>query len=188
MKTPTSIRWSWLRCLNVSLAVAVASGLGGAKAQTPSAPAQASEPPSLDALSWLAGCWEGKVNQREFREEWLPLRGDMMVGVSQTVIQGKIQGFEYLRLEPRADGIYYVAVPSGKNEEAFRLSGKKLDGTDEIFTFENPRIEFPQRLIYRRGSEGWLYAHAEGKVNDAPKRVIYPMRRVDCGSGELMLK
>jgi len=179
-----SIRWSWARCLNVCL-VAAASGLGGAEAQTPSAPAAAPAPPSLDALSWLAGCWEGKVNQREFREEWLPLRGDMMVGVSQTVIQGKTQDFEYLRLEPRVDGIYYVAAPSGKNEEAFRLSGKKLDGADEIFTFENPRDEFPQRIIYRRGSEGWLYAHAEGKVNDVPKQVIYPMRRVDCRGGEL---
>jgi len=178
-----SVRCSLLRCLTACLALA-AWGLGCAVAQTTAEAA----PPSLDALSWLAGCWEGKVNLREFREEWLPLRGDIMVGVSQTAMQGKTQDYEFLRLEPRADGIYYVALPSGKGEEAFRLTGMQRDGTDEIFTFQNPRDEFPQRIVYRRGSEGWLYAQVEGKLNGVAKQVIYPMRRVDCRSGELIVK
>jgi len=171
------------RCLAAWLALS-AWGLGGAVAQTTAE----TTPPSLEALSWLAGCWEGKVNLREFREEWLPLRGDIMVGASQTAVQGKMQDYEYLRLEPRADGIYYVALPSGKNEAAFRLAGMQRDGTDEIFTFQNPRDEFPQRIVYRRGSEGWLYAQVEGKLDGVPKQVIYPMRRVDCRSGELIVK
>ena len=110
----------------------------------------------------------------------------MMIGVSQTVSQGKTQDFEYLRLELRPDGIFYVAVPSGKKETSFRLSGRTRDGENEIFTFENLVDEFPQRIIYRRGSEGWLYAHVEGKLNGLPRSVIYPMRRVDCTSGELI--
>jgi hypothetical protein len=102
------------------------------------------------------------------------------------VSQGKTQDFEYLRLELRPEGIFYVAVPSGKKETSFRLSGRTRDGENEIFTFENPVDEFPQRIIYRRGSEGWLYAHVEGKLNGLPRSVIYPMRRVDCTSGELI--
>jgi hypothetical protein len=153
----------------------------------PAAPAAPGNPTSaLEPLGWLHGCWDGKVNQRDFREEWLPLRGDMMIGVSQTVSQGKTQDFEYLRLELRPEGIFYVAVPSGKKETSFRLSGSTRDGENEIFTFDNPVDEFPQRIIYRRGSEGWLYAHVEGKLNGASRSVIYPMRRVDCASGELI--
>ncbi len=149
------------------------------------APATPVNPTStLEPFGWLHGCWDGKVNQRDFREEWLPLRGDMMIGVSQTVTQGKTQDFEYLRLESRPEGVFYVAVPSGKKETSFRLSGKTRDGDSEIFTFENPVDEFPQRIIYRRGSGGSLYAHVEGKLNGQPRSVIYPMRRVDCASGE----
>jgi hypothetical protein len=149
------------------------------------APATPANPTStLEPLGWLHGCWDGKVNQRDFREEWLPLRGDMMIGVSQTVSQGKTQNFEYLRLESRPEGVFYVAVPSGKKETSFRLSGKTRDGDNEIFTFENPVDEFPQRIIYRRGSGGSLYAHVEGTQNGQPRSVIYPMRRVDCASGE----
>ena len=189
-----------------ALALASAAVLTPALAQTPAATAQNSPttnapaaPPNtaapatpvnptstLEPFGWLHGCWDGKVNQRDFREEWLPLRGDMMIGVSQTVLQGKTQDFEYLRLELRPEGVFYVAVPSGKKETSFRLSGRTRDGDSEIFTFENPVDEFPQRIIYRRGSGGSLYAHVEGKLNGQPRSVIYPMRRVDCASGELI--
>src|SRR5688500_734656 len=59
-------------------------------------------------FAWLEGCWRGEVNRREYREHWLPLRGGLMIGVSHTTSEGKTQGYEYLRLEPRADGVYYI--------------------------------------------------------------------------------
>ena len=59
----------------------------------------------------------------------MPLSGAMMIGVSQTVENGVTRGFEYLRLEPRSDGVFYVAVPSGKTETAFRFEGETVDKT-----------------------------------------------------------
>lgn len=178
-------RWS----IAILLCCAGPSGIA-AEAQ-PAAPSPApsaskSTAPTIDQLAWLQGCWEGKVNLRDFREEWLPLRGDMMIGVSQTVSQGKTLDFEYLRIESRPDGVYYVAVPAGKKETSFRLAGKAEEGPDEIFTFDNAADEFPQRIIYRRGTDGWLYAHVEGKVNGEERKVIYPMQRVDCRTGDLL--
>jgi hypothetical protein len=140
----------------------------------------------LAPLAWMHGCWEGKVNQRDFREEWLPLAGDMMIGVSQTTLRGKTVDFEYLRLEPRPEGVFYIAAPSGKNEAGFRLAGQTTAvGGDEVFTFVNatPGVEYPQRIIYRHASEGWLYASVEGKIKGVDKQVIFPMRRVDCQTG-----
>ncbi|HEY1459276.1 MAG TPA: DUF6265 family protein [Casimicrobiaceae bacterium] len=161
-------------------------------AQTPAPPsappAQPVAPAGLEAFAWLAGCWEGKVNQRDFREEWLPLRGDVMVGASQTALQGKTQSYEFLRLEPRPDGVYYVPTPSGHKETAFKVTGRKLEGEDEIFTFENTTGEFPQRILYRHASKGWLYAHVGGQINGENKEVIYPMQHVDCQTGEFLHK
>jgi hypothetical protein len=143
----------------------------------------AAKPLSLEQFAWLAGCWEGKVNQRDFREEWLPLRGEIMIGASQTAMLGKTLSYEFLRLEPRADAIYYIPMPSGRKDEAFKMVSRKTDGEDEIFTFENVSPEFPQRISYRRAVDGWLYAHVGGQVNGEAKEVIYPMRRVDCQTG-----
>ncbi len=160
-----------------------------AAAQTAAPPAQASANPlSLEALAWLAGCWEGKVNQRDFREEWLPLRGEIMVGASQTAMLGKTLAWEFLRLEPRADGIYYIPMPSGRKETLFKLTSTKTEADDEIFTFENVTNEFPQRIIYRRATAGQLFAHVGGQVNGEAKEVIYPYHRVDCQTGETVRK
>ena len=157
--------------------------------------AGAQAPPADDPLAplaWLDGCWRGSVNQRDFREQWMPLNGGLLLGVSQVVMGGKTQGYEYLRIESRPDGIYYVATPSGKKEDAFKFIGKTIDTAgdraDELFTFERPALEFPQRIIYRRTTGGWLYAQVEGKVNGADRQVIYPMRRVDCASGAYIEK
>ncbi len=143
---------------------------------------------NVAALAWLDGCWAGTVNQRDFREQWSPLRGGMLLGFGSTVYQGKTQSYEYLRIESRADGVYYVALPSGQRETAFKLVSIATDDKDTIFTFANPANDFPQRIIYRRGSEGWLYATIDGKVKGEDRKVIYPMRRVGCESGEFIRK
>ena len=161
-----------------------------AKPVAPEPTAPTKEVAGLEPLAWLEGCWRGDVSQREYREHWMPLRGGMLIGVSQTVVQGKVQGYEYLRLESRPDGVYYVATPSGKEETGFRLQEQTVDKTDgrndTIFTFANPQPEFPQRIVYRRASEGWLYATVEGKVGGADRQITYPMRRIDCESGEFI--
>jgi hypothetical protein len=169
----------------------------GKRARTPTprddkaATAQGGGPSPLAPLAWLEGCWRGEVNGREFREHWMPLRGNMLVGMSQTVLREKTQDFEYLRLEARPDGVYYVALPSGRNEVAFKLTEQKeaVEGERKVdeFVFTNPALEFPQKIAYRHGTLGWLYAIVSGKVKGEDKETMYPMRRIDCQSGELLL-
>ena len=172
----------------------LASGAALAQA-TPAAAKPAETKPSepqddgpLADLAWLAGCWRGSVNQREFREHWMPLRGSLIVGSGHTVVAGKTQDFEYLRIEPRADGVFYVAQPSGGAASAFRLAERKTDGADTVFTFARSGPEFPQSIVYRRATGGWLYVHVEGTVGGEERRVIYPFRRVDCETNDFIEK
>ena len=177
---------AWLACL--ASAVFVSAPIG---AQAPAAaPMKATETSLTDvgALAWLNGCWVGTVNQRDFREQWSPLRGGALIGAGSTVFQGKLQSYEYLRIEARVDGVHYVALPSGQKEEAFRLVSITTDDKDTVFTFSNPQHDFPQRILYRRATEGWLYATIEGKLNGEDRQVIYPMRHIDCETGAFILK
>jgi hypothetical protein len=162
-----------------------------AVAETPEPPkgAEADKAPqSVAALAWLEGCWRGAVNQREFREHWLPLRGGMMVGAGQTVMQDRTQDYEYVRLEARPDGVYYVTLPSGSRESSFKLATVAADERNTVYTFDNVVDEFPQHVVYVRAPEGWLYASIEGKLRGEDRKVTYPMRRVGCESGELIRK
>lgn len=178
--------------------LAAAFAVTAAAAQTAPAPgATTAEPNAQDAatltsLAWLEGCWRGTAGPREFREHWMPLQGAMLIGVSQMVEKGATLGYEFLRIEPRQGGVFYVASPSGKSETAFRFDGKTVDTAmernDTTFTFVNPGQEFPQSISYRRAKDGWLYATVEGKVAGAERKVTYPMRRVGCESGEFILR
>ena len=69
---------------------------------------------ALAPLAWLEGCWGGNVNLRDFREQWMPLRGKPAARHEPDRFPGKTHGYEYLRLEPRPDAIYYVASPLGQ--------------------------------------------------------------------------
>ena len=157
-------------------------------AKSTAAAPHASEPSPLAPLAWLEGCWRGNVNKREFREHWMPLRGNLIVGVSQTVMNDKTLDFEYLRIEPRADGVYYVILPPGRNETAYKLTGQPAAGADDEFVFTNPALEFPRKITYRHGAQGWLYATVAGTVKGADKEITYPMRRINCQSGDLILR
>jgi hypothetical protein len=185
-----------------STASAQTSNAPAAPAASKAKAAPVAAGPSLDTLAWLRGCWKGSVARREFREQWMPPRGGMMVGISHTVVAPKLQGsmqqrlaevgkeqesavektqdFEYLRLETRPDGVYYVDIPSGKTERAFKLTEIGEDKGSKLYTFTNPVDEFPQRIVYRHGTEGWLYAQVMAKPGTEAKDVVYPMRHVDC--------
>jgi len=154
-------------------------------ASTPAAPV-ATGP--LAPLAWLAGCWQGNVNEREFRETWLPLRGGMLIGAGQQVLRGVMQDYEFLRIDARPDGIHFTQFSGDRKESSFKLSATTADGNDTIFTFANTTAAFPARLVYRHGAEGWLYETIEGPLNGSDKKVIYPLRRVDCETGELVTK
>ena len=178
-----------LAAISLALPGAMAAAQSFVPAPAELKPAEDSRPASaLAPLSWLEGCWRGNVNDREFREQWLPLRGDLLVGISHTVTDGKTQGYEYLRVEIRADGVYYVAVPAGTSEIALKLVKTAVDGGITTFTFANPALDFPRQLSYRRDPDGWLYATLDGKVQGADRQVIYPMRRIDCETGVLIRK
>jgi uncharacterized protein DUF6265 len=193
-------RSTHLARLVVACGMLISSSLGGhAQAATAVPAAPEAEPaaapppasPALAQLAWLRGCWAGNVNRRDFAEQWLPPRADMMVGVSHTIVesrknpsQARTEDYTYLRLEARDDGVYYIAAPSGKTELPFKLTAVENDKGVTVFTFTGQGDGFPQRIVYRRTEGGMLFAGVAGKLDGKEKEVIYPMHPVDCATGE----
>src|SRR5690242_4487567 len=68
---------------------------------TPSPAAPATFTPSISSLDWLRGCWAGKVQRREFTEQWQQARGGVMLGFSQMVVGEQTRDYTYLRIESR---------------------------------------------------------------------------------------
>ena len=133
--------------------------------------------PTINDLSFLAGCWELNRDGREINEQWMKPSGGVMLGMGRTVAQGSVREYEFTQIRQDKDGaIYYVARPSGQTEASFKLV--KLQNKEAVF--ENLEHDFPQRVIYRLQADGSLFARVEGAVKGQTRGIDYPYKRAKC--------
>ena len=141
--------------------------------------AAAAEDPALSQLAWLSGCWSAEGSEAGSGEQWTPLAGASLMGVSRTVRQGKTVAYEFMRIAQGSDGkVAFFAQPSGKPPASFPVL--RMNSSEVIF--ENLEHEFPQRVIYRLAAPTQLRASIEGMRNGAFRSIEYPMIRVTCDS------
>ena len=129
---------------------------------------------TLADLGWMVGSWQtAPGGKRQIDEHWTQAGGATMMGMSRAVAGDKTVEFEYLRIEQRADGIYYVAHPKARCPGTdFKLT--RASATEAVF--ENPQHDFPKRIIYRKGEDDSLTASVDG--GEGTKAVSYAYRRV----------
>ena len=136
--------------------------------------------PSIQSLAFIAGCWE--INKPEKKslisEQWMSPVGDAMIGMSRRMKNGKMGGFEYLRIVQNAEDIYYISKPSENKEET---SFKLIKWAANEATFENPTHDFPQRIIYKLTKTGAFSARIEGLMNGKVRGIDFPMVKAKCG-------
>jgi hypothetical protein len=129
-------------------------------------------PPMAEAtvgdLAWLAGDWVGtRSSGSSIEERWSPPLGGAMLAVSRTVnTSGKLVGFEYLRVVERDGGLVYVAQPGGKTATEFVLT--ELTPTRAVF--DNPRHDYPKRIVYELSPDGTLSATTGYMKGGTPRR------------------
>ena len=130
---------------------------------------------ALQDIAWLAGQWQISSPTRCVEEQWTEPSSNMLVGMSRTVAAGRTTSFEFMRIEARADGIYYVAQPGGRPPVDFKLESESP--TELIFV--NPgHADRLKRVIYRREGDGGLAARIEGENGGNAFAEDYAYRRV----------
>jgi hypothetical protein len=98
-----------------------------------------------------------------------------MISVGRTLAGDKTVFFEFLRIEARADGLYYVAQPRGNPPTDFKCT--KVSSTEVVF--ENPKHDFPKRIIYKKQPDGSLFARVEGNGSEKEKPSEFLFKRGD---------
>lgn len=133
---------------------------------------------SLQRLTWLTGKWTGTETSSRFEESWTDAAGGIMVGmgkeIEKDIEKDKLSFFEYLRIESRKEGVFYVAQPFGKEPVSFKL----LRMNESVAVFENKEHDFPQRITYFKKADGVLEIELLGVGDGAKeKRVSYTLKR-----------
>ncbi|MFY9342780.1 MAG: DUF6265 family protein [Planctomycetota bacterium] len=120
-------------------------------------------------LAWLAGAWvgtRGAGGATAIEERWSPPLGGAMLAVSRTVARGKMTAFEFLRIVERDGGLVYIAQPGGAAPTEFVLT--ELSPTRAVF--DNPRHDYPKRIVYELSAEGGLSATIGFTRGGTPRR------------------
>jgi hypothetical protein len=119
----------------------------------------------------MEGAWAGADGGVSFEERWTPPAGGAMLAVSRTLKNGRMVGFEFLRIVEREDGLVYVAQPGGKPPTDFTLAAI----SENSATFENPAHDFPKLIRYTKRADGSLEARVgDGGVKDE----VYVFRKM----------
>ena len=128
----------------------------------------------LSDLGWIAGHWSGPVGRANCEEHWIAPVGGAMLGVSRTIARDRMVAFEFLRIEKRANGIFYVAQPGGQPPTDFRLTRS----TATSATFENPKHDHPKIITYRLDGGDTLVATIEGDEGGQHKVQEFRFKRI----------
>lgn len=130
------------------------------------APAFAADPAAakVEDLGFIAGAWK-MAGPPVIEELWMKPAGGTLIGAGRVSGEGKTFFFEYLRIETRPEGIFYVAQPKGGPKVDFKLV--KLEAGEAVF--ENLAHDFPKRVIYRKLPDGGLFARTEGDGTEKEK-------------------
>jgi hypothetical protein len=112
-------------------------------------------------------------------EQWMAPAGGTLFGVSRTVRQGTTRAHEFMQIRDTAEGLVFIARPSGQAEGAFvveRVAPRSV-------AFHNPAHDFPQRVIYESPDDNTLDVRIEGQLNNQPRTIRFPMKRIACPAG-----
>ncbi|HEU0006219.1 MAG TPA: DUF6265 family protein [Terriglobia bacterium] len=129
---------------------------------------------SLSDLTWLAGGWQGIMGKAQIEEHWIQPAGGTMLAVSRTVANGRTVAFEFLRIESRADGTFYVAQPQGRPPVEFKLTQR----SENRAVFENPQHDHPKIIRYSKDADGSLRAEIEGDEKGTHQKMEFKFQPV----------
>ncbi len=109
---------------------------------------------------FIQGTW--KMDNKEIFEHWDKLNDQTLKGFSYTLKNGKMIVSEYLEISQNNKSVIYKATVINQNE------GKgiefRLTKTDSTYTFENPKHDFPKKIVYQKLSETEIFVQvSDGK-------------------------
>jgi hypothetical protein len=125
---------------------------------------------------WMAGCWSGQSGPLTFEEQWTKPAGDNMMGMARTLKAGRVVFSEFMRIGVHNGQLIYTPrIGTNTRPVEFALKSQ----TAEQIVFENLAHDFPQRIVYRRTSDG-LHARIEGSEKGKQRAEDFPMNPVAC--------
>ena len=121
--------------------------------------ARAAVEKKLASMKWLAGEWSGPMWGGEFTTYYSTPEGGKILSTSELKKDGHLAFHEFERFDVRptnAGGATIMLTPYPKGTPAMIFTLTELDEKARKAVFENPKKDFPTRIVYHRAADDRL--------------------------------
>ncbi|WP_396174136.1 DUF6265 family protein [Flavobacterium sp.] len=131
----------------------------------------------LEKMNWLIGNWENKMDDGILSETWKKENDSTFSGESYFIINKKdtVHSETIILRQIKDELIYSPTVKGQNNDESvdFKLSSE----SENTFVFENPKHDYPQKIVYKKVDENSLIATISGIQQGKQSTESYPMKK-----------
>jgi len=143
---------------------------------------QAPDSEGLESFAFMQGCWRGGQTDGPLSEEYFSIDGaGTMMGWSRTTRNGRLDGFEFIRIVREGADIVYEVWPDGVRSPARFVLTDIVDQAQA--TFEDPDHDFPRRIRYQLIQPDLLQITIDAGPSSEGDVIQMTMARVACETG-----
>lgn len=125
--------------------------------------------PNLAKAEWFLGEWGNKSTDGELTERWKKVNDSVYFGESYFVV-GEIKDTvfaEHVNLEDSNGKLAFIVTVPGQNDE-LPVRFEMTSATDNQIIFENPKHDYPNKIIYNLLAKDSLIAEVSGLKKGKP--------------------
>ena len=118
--------------------------------------------PNLAKAEWFIGEWGNKSAEGELTERWKKENDSVYFGESYFVVGEKDTVFaEHVKLEDKNGKLFFTVTVPGQNDE-LPVTFMMTSSTDNQIVFENPKHDYPSKIVYNKVGNDSLVAEIFG--------------------------
>ena len=131
----------------------------------------------LEKMNWLLGNWENEMPEGVLTETWTKENDSTFSGTTYFIINKEdTVHSEAIILKQLNDELFYRPTVKGQNNDEpvdFKLSSE----SENSFSFENSKHDYPQKIVYKKVNETNLVATISGIQQGKQSSESYPMKK-----------
>ncbi|PKB15663.1 DUF6265 family protein [Flavobacterium sp. 5] len=108
---------------------------------------EATEKDKIKTANWLLGKWDTKIDDGNLSENWKQINDSTFQGESFFIKGKDTLHYESIVLQQKGEELFYNAKVKGQNEDK-AVPFKLTLGNEKQLVFENPKHDYPQKIIY----------------------------------------
>ena len=135
-------------------------------------------PLEIEKVKWISGEWQNKSKDGILTESWERINDTVFNAVCYFVHGKDTLHNEKISLKQANNAIVYSPVVKGENGNR-PVDFKMTSVNANELVFENPKHDYPQKIVYTKITADSLVTKISGMVRGKPYSETYPMKKVD---------